>query len=46
MTVDDVVEAIFRRLCIRHHHQGTDADSSMSLTELRLGLGITEAQLE
>ena len=43
MTVDDVVEAIFRRLCFRQRHQGVGAD--MSLTELRLALGVTEAQL-
>jgi hypothetical protein len=43
MTVDDVVEAIFRRLCLRQCHQGVGAD--MSLTELRIGLGVTDAQL-
>jgi hypothetical protein len=43
MTVDDVVEAIFRRLCLRQRHQGVGAD--MSLTELRIGLGVTEEQL-
>jgi hypothetical protein len=32
MTVDDVVEAIFRRLCLRQRHQGVGA--AMSLTEL------------
>ncbi len=42
MTVDDVVEAIFRRLCIRQRHQGVGAD--MGLAELRLALGVTEAQ--
>lgn len=43
MTVDVVVEAIFRRLCLRQRHQGVGAD--MSLVELRLALGVTEAQL-
>jgi hypothetical protein len=43
MTVDDVVEAIFRRLCLRQRHQG--AGAAMSLTELRIGLGVTEEQL-
>ena len=43
MTVDDVVEAIFQRLCLRQRHQGVGA--AMSLTELRVGLGVTEDQL-
>ena len=43
MTVDDVVEAIFRRLCLRQRHQGVGA--AMSLTELQIGLGVTEEQL-
>lgn len=43
MTVDDVVEAIFRRLCDHQRAQGVGAD--MSLAELRLALGVTEAQL-
>ena len=43
MTVDDVVEAIYQRLCLRRRHQGVGAD--MSLTELRIGLGVTEEQL-
>lgn len=43
MTVDDVVEAIFRRLCLRQRHQGVGAD--MSLSELQIGLGVTEDQL-
>lgn len=43
MTVDDVVEAIFRRLCLWQRHQGVGAD--MSLTELRIGLGVTEEQV-
>ena len=43
MTVDDVVEAIFRRLCLRQRHQGVGA--AMSLAELQIGLGVTEEQL-
>jgi len=43
VTVDDVVEAIFRRLCDRQRAHGVGAD--MSLAELRLALGATEAQL-
>jgi hypothetical protein len=42
--VDDVVEAIFHRLCIRKK-DGRGKDGSMSLTELRLALRVTEAQL-
>jgi hypothetical protein len=41
--VDDVVEGIFRRLCDHQRAKGTEAD--MSLAELRLALGVTEAQL-
>ena len=44
MHVDDVVEAIFQRLCIRQSY-GSGPDKSMSLTELRLALAVTEAQL-
>jgi hypothetical protein len=43
VTVDDVVEAIYQRLCLRQRHQGVGAD--MSLTELRLALEVTEAEL-
>ncbi len=43
MTVDDVVEAIYQRLCLRQRHQGAGAD--MSYTELRLALSVTEAEL-
>jgi hypothetical protein len=39
--VDDVVEAIFQRLCIRQ--QDGHGDRSMSLDELRLALGVTDA---
>ncbi len=45
MHVDDVVEAIFQRLCIRQQDSPPDADRSMSLVELRLALGVTEALL-
>jgi hypothetical protein len=43
MHVDDVVEAIFQRLCIRQQDTGPDVDPSMGLPELRLALGVTEA---
>jgi hypothetical protein len=43
MTVDDVVHAIYQRLCLRQHHQGVGAD--MSLTALRLALAVTELEL-
>jgi hypothetical protein len=43
MTVDDVVEALFQRLCLSQRYRGLGAD--MSLTELRLALGVTEAEL-
>jgi hypothetical protein len=43
MTVDDVVEAIFRRLCDHQRAYGVGAD--MSLAELRLALRVTEAAL-
>ena len=41
MHADDVVEAIYQRLCIRH--QDGHGDRSMSLDELRLALGLTDA---
>ncbi len=44
MTVDDVVEAMFWRLCLRQRYQGGGA--AMSLTELQIGLGVTEEQLD
>ena len=40
MTVDDAIEAIYQRLCIRQQIRGVGAD--MSLTELRRVLGVTE----
>ena len=44
MHVDDVVERVFQRLSIREAH-GAGPDKSMSLTELRLAPGVTDAQL-
>ena len=41
MHVDDVVEGIFQRLCIRQ--QDGHGDRSMSFDELRLALGVSEA---
>ncbi len=43
MIVDDDVEAIFRRLC--DHQRAHGPGAAMSLAELRLALGVTEAQL-
>ena len=43
MAVDDVVEATFRRLC--DHQRAKEVGADMSLAELRLALGVTEAQL-
>jgi hypothetical protein len=43
VTVDDVVEAIYQRLCLSQRYRGRGAD--MSLVELRLAVGVTEAQL-
>ena len=43
--VDDVVEAIFQRLCIRQQDALPETDRSLSLVELRLALGVTEALL-
>ena len=45
LRVDDVIEAIFQRLCIRQQDALPEADRSMSLVELRLALGVTEALL-
>ena len=45
MDVGDVVEAIFQRLCIRERFGRSDLeDRGMTLEELRLGLGATEAE--
>ena len=43
--VDDVVEGVYQRLCIRYQDTPAEDDRSMSLTELRLALGVTEALL-
>jgi hypothetical protein len=43
MHIDDVVGPIFHRLCIRQQDTGPDVDRSMTLLELRLALGVTEA---
>jgi hypothetical protein len=45
MQVDDVVEGIFQRLCIRERYGQDAADRSMGVVELRVALGVTEAQL-
>jgi hypothetical protein len=43
MTVDDVVQGMFRRLCADRRAEGVATD--MSLAELRLALGVTEKEL-
>jgi hypothetical protein len=43
--IDDVVEGLYQRLCIRYQDTRAEDDRSMSLTELRLALGVTEALL-
>ena len=45
MHVDEVVEGVYQRLCIRNQDTPAEDDRSMSLTELRLALGVTEALL-
>ena len=40
MTVEDVVQGVFRRLCAHRRAEGVATD--MSLAELRLALGVTE----
>ena len=42
MTVDVVVDGLFRRLCAHRRAEGVASD--MSLAELRLALGVTEPQ--
>ena len=42
---DDVIEGVYQRLCIRYQDAPAEEDRSMSLTELRLALGVTEALL-
>ena len=43
MTIDDVVQGMFRRLCAHRRAEGVATD--MSLAELRLALGVTEKEL-
>ena len=43
MTVEDVVQGVFRRLCAHRRAEGVATD--MSLAELRLALGVTEKEL-
>ena len=45
LNVDDVIEGIFQRLCIKEQYGQDAADRSMGLGELRMALGVTEAQL-
>jgi hypothetical protein len=45
MHVDDVIEGIVHRLCIHEQDGQNAADRSMGLAELRLALGVREAQL-
>lgn len=45
MHADDVIEGIFQRLCIRQQDGTNPTDRSMGLPELRLALGVTEAQM-
>ena len=40
-----MVEGIYQRLCIRYQDTPAEDDRSMSLAELRLALGVTEALL-
>ena len=46
MTIDDVVEGVFQRLCHRYKHRGRSSDASMGLIELRVALGVTDARLQ
>ena len=43
MTVEDIVQEMFRRLCAHRRAEGVATD--MSLAELRLALGVTEKEL-
>jgi hypothetical protein len=43
VTVDDVVQGMFRRLCAHRRTEGVATD--VSLVELRLALGVTEKEL-
>jgi len=42
--VDDVLEGIYQRLCIRAQDSQHAADHSMSVAELRTALGVSEAR--
>ena len=45
MDVGDVMEAIFQRLCIRERFGRSQLEErGMTLDELRLGLGVSEAE--
>jgi hypothetical protein len=45
MHVDEVVEGVYQRLSMRYQDIPAEDDRSMSVTELRLALGVTEALL-
>lgn len=45
MHVEDVIEGIFHRLCIRAQDGTGAADAGMGLAALRMALGVSEAQL-
>jgi hypothetical protein len=45
MHVDEVLEGIYQRLCIRAQDSQNAADHSMSVVELRTALGVSEALL-
>jgi hypothetical protein len=46
MHVDEVLEGIYQRLCIRAQDSQNAADHSMSVAELRAALGVSEALLK
>jgi hypothetical protein len=45
MHIDEVLEGIYQRLCIRAQDSQHAADHSMSVAELRTALGVSEALL-
>lgn len=45
MHVDDAIEGIFQRLCIRQQDSPAGTDPSMGMAELRTALGLSEALL-
>jgi hypothetical protein len=45
MHVDEVLEGIYQRLCIRAQDSQHAADHSMGVAELRAALGVSEALL-